>query len=134
MHPAAAQFYVQNNLISDQPGQAPLIDPKLVNAWGLVSSATSPWWIADNGTGRTTLYNVGTGIIPAIFTVPGVMGQPGAPSGLVFNGGTGFVVNNGLGSSPARFIFDGEDGIITGFRGVPIVIAVPNTTGAYTGS
>jgi len=106
-HPAAAQFYVQHNLISDQNGQAPLVDPNLVNAWGLVSSATSPWWIADNGTGRSTLYNVGTGTIPIIFTVPGAMGQPGTPTGLVFNGGTGFVVNNGLGSSPARFIFDG---------------------------
>jgi uncharacterized protein (TIGR03118 family) len=130
MHPAAAQFYVQHNLISDQTGQAPLVDPNLVNAWGLVSSATSPWWIADNGTGRSTLYNVGTGTIPFIFTVPGAMGQPGAPAGLVNNGGTGFVVNNGLGSSPARFIFDGEDGIISGFRGNPLVIVVPNTTGA----
>jgi hypothetical protein len=29
---------------------------------------------------------------------------------IVFNGGTGFVVNNGLGTGPARFIFAGEDG------------------------
>jgi hypothetical protein len=61
--PAAAQ-YVQHNLISDQPGQAPLLDPNLVNAWGISRSATSPWWISDNGTGRATLYNVNTGTIP----------------------------------------------------------------------
>jgi uncharacterized protein (TIGR03118 family) len=130
-HPAAAQFYVQHNLISDQNGQAPLVDPNLVNAWGLVSSATSPWWISDNGTGRTTLYNVGTGTIPIIFTVPGAMGQQGTPTGLVFNGGTGFVIDNGVGApAPARFIFAGEDGTISGFKGAPIVIKVPNTTGA----
>lgn len=128
-HPAAAQ-YVQHNLLSDQAGQADLVDPNLVNAWGISSSATSPWWISDNGTGRSTLYNVGTGTIPMIVTIPGAMGQQGTPTGQVRNGGPGFVVNNGVGTSPARFIFAGEDGTISGFRGIPVVIAVPSTTGA----
>src|SRR5207245_9833935 len=44
-----------------------------------------------------------------------------------FNGGTGFVVNNGAGTGPARFIFASEDGTISGFRGVPVVIAVDNS-------
>jgi hypothetical protein len=52
--PANAQ-YVQHNLLSDQAGQADLVDPNLVNAWGLSRSATSPWWISDNGTGHSTL-------------------------------------------------------------------------------
>jgi uncharacterized protein (TIGR03118 family) len=130
MHPAAAQ-YVQHNLISDQTGQAPLVDPNLVNAWGLSRSATSPWWISDNGTGRTTLYNFNTSTILAVFTVPGAMGQQGTPTGQVNNGGTGFVIDNGVGApAPARFIIAGEDGTISGFKGVPIVIKVPNTTGA----
>jgi uncharacterized protein (TIGR03118 family) len=128
-HPANAQ-YVQTNLISDQPGHAPLVDPNLINAWGISRSPTSPWWISDADTGKTTLYNVATGTIPAIFAVPGAMGQPGAPTGQVFNGGTGFVVNNGLGTSPARFILASEDGTISAFRGNPIVLKVPNTTGA----
>src|SRR4029453_14723514 len=52
----------------------------------------------------------------------------GAPTGQVRNGGTGFVVNNGLGTSPARFIFPGEEGPISGFRGVPVVCcAVDNS-------
>ena len=130
VHPAAAQFYVQHNLVSDGAVPADHPDPNMVNAWGLVSSATSPWWISDNGTGRSTLYNVGTGTIPLIVTVPGAMGQQGTPTGLVRNGGTGFVVNNGAGTSRASFIFAGEDGTISGFRGVPVVIAVPNSTGA----
>src|SRR5439155_1638634 len=83
---------------------------------------TTPWWIADNGSGRTTLYNVGTGAIQAIFTVPGAGGQQGTPTGVVFNGGTGFVETNSGGTSPARFIFAAQDGTISGFRGAPLVI------------
>jgi uncharacterized protein (TIGR03118 family) len=128
VHPAAAQFYAQHNLVSDGAVPADLVDPNLVNAWGLVSSPTSPWWISDNGTGRSTLYRVNTGAI-TIFTVPGAMGEQSAPTGLVFNGGTGFVVSNGgVGSpSPASFIFSSEDGTISGFRGVPVVVAVDNS-------
>jgi len=125
--PAAAQFYLQHNLVSDGAVPADLTDTRVVNAWGLVSGPTTPWWISDNGTGLTTLYNVGTGTITTTFTVPGAGGQQGTPTGVVFNGGPGFVVNNGLGSSPARFIFASEDGTISAFRGAPIVIVVPNS-------
>src|SRR5437870_6721768 len=124
---ADSGFYQQHNLVSDGAVPADLVDPNLVNAWGLASGPTSPWWISDNGTGRSTLYNVGTGTIPLIVTVPGAKGEQSAPTGVVFNGGTGFVVNNGAGTSPARFIFASEDGTISGFRGVPVVIAVDNS-------
>jgi len=127
VQPAAAQFYTQHNLVSDGFVPADHPDPNMVNAWGLVSGPTTPWWIADNGSGRTTLYNVGTGAIQAIFTVPGAAGQQGTPTGVVFNGGTGFVVTNSGGTSPARFIFAAEDGTISGFRGAPLVIAVDNS-------
>jgi uncharacterized protein (TIGR03118 family) len=124
--PAAAQ-YVQHNLLSDQAGQADLVDPHLVNAWGLSRSATSPWWISDAGTGNSTLYNVGTAIIPMVIAIPGANGQQGAPTGQVRNGGTGFVVTNTTGTSPARFIFAGEDGTISAFRGNPVVIVIDNS-------
>src|SRR2546430_7764907 len=105
----------QTNLIADGAEPAAVIDPNLVNAWGLVAGPTTPWWIADNGTGRSTLYNVSTGTIPSIGTVPGAGGQQGTPTGIVFNGGTGFVLSGG--STPARLIFAREDGTISGFRG-----------------
>ncbi|PYN23248.1 MAG: TIGR03118 family protein [Candidatus Rokuibacteriota bacterium] len=127
VQPAVAQFYTQHNLVSDGAVPADLVDTDVVNAWGLVSGPTTPWWIADNGTGRTTLYNVGTGAIQATFTVPGAGGHQGTPTGVVFNGGTGFVVTNSAGTSPARFIFVAEDGTISGFRGAPIVIAMDNS-------
>jgi uncharacterized protein (TIGR03118 family) len=122
-----SQFYLQHNLISDGFVPADLTDTNLVNAWGLVSGPTTPWWIANNGTGTTTLYNVGTATIVTHFTVPGAGGAQGNPTGVVFNGGTGFVVNNGVGSpAPARFIFASEDGTLSAFKGAPIVTVVPN--------
>src|SRR5689334_24139137 len=95
-----SQFYAQHNLVSDIAGLADHVDPNLVNAWGLDAGPTAPWWISDNGTGKTTLYNVSSGAI-TIFTVPGAGGAQGRPTGLVFNGGTGFVVNNGVGAPSA---------------------------------
>src|SRR5205823_9969239 len=54
---ATAQKYVRTDLVSNQPGVAPTTDTNLVNAWGIARSATSPWWVSDNGTGVSTLYN-----------------------------------------------------------------------------
>lgn len=124
---APSQFYLQHNFISDGFVPADHTDTNLVNAWGLVSGPTTPWWIADNGTGKTTLFNVGTNSIVTEFTVPGAGGAQGNPTGLVFNGGSGFVVNNGVGApAAARFIFSSEDGTISAFKGAPIVTVVPN--------
>jgi uncharacterized protein (TIGR03118 family) len=123
---APSQFYAQHNLVSDGFVPADHTNSDVVNAWGLVAGPTTPWWIADNGTGKSTLYNVATGTFPLTVTVPGVGGDQGNPTGIVFNGGSGFVVNNGGGTSAARFIFASEDGTISAFRGVPVVTVVPN--------
>ena len=74
--PAAAQFYRQHNLVSDGAVPADLIDPALVNAWGLAASGSSPWWVADNGTGLSTLYNGNTGAKLGL-----TVSVPGAPTG-----------------------------------------------------
>jgi len=121
---APSRFYEQHNLVSDGAVPADLVDPTLVNAWGLVASATSPWWVADNGTGLSTLYNGNTGAkIGLTVSVPG-----GAPTGVVFNGGAGFVVANGTAQGPARFIFASEDGTISGWN--PAVPPPPTSTHA----
>ena len=125
--PGPTQFYAQHNILSDGFIPADHTDSNVVNAWGLVAGPTTPWWIADNGTGKTTLFNIATNAIQATFTVPGAGGAQGNPTGVVFNGGTGFVVNNGVGApSPARFIFSSEDGTLSAFKGAPIVTVVPN--------
>jgi uncharacterized protein (TIGR03118 family) len=123
---APSQFYAQHNLVSDGFVPADHINPDVVNAWGLVAGPTTPWWIVDNGTGKSTIYNVATGTFPLTVTVPGVGGEQGNPTGIVFNGGTGFVVTNSGGTSAARFIFDSEDGTLSAFRGGPVVTVVPN--------
>ena len=52
-----AASYRQTNLVSDISGLAATTDPNLVNPWGISHSTTSPFWISDNGTGVSTLYN-----------------------------------------------------------------------------
>jgi uncharacterized protein (TIGR03118 family) len=111
---AEAQHYTQTNLVSDQPG-AMVMDTNLVNPWGLARSSGSPWWVADNGTGVSTLYNGTTGAPSAlIVTIPPASGtDPGVPTGTVFNGTTAFELTTG---NPARFLFVTEDGTISGWN------------------
>jgi len=52
-----AQHYTQINLVSNT-GDAPLNDPNLQNAWGLVASPGSPWWVSNNAGGTSTLYSI----------------------------------------------------------------------------
>lgn len=130
---ASAQKYNQTNLVSDVPGWAATVDPNLVNAWGIAFSATSPVWIADNGTGLSTLYTGAGSIVPLVVTIPVPSGEgPAAPTGLVFNGTGGFVVKAHDLSGSAAFIFDTEDGTIAGWNPTVdlhnAVIAVDNSS------
>src|SRR5437870_13801963 len=55
-----AQQYHRTDLTVDMQAvspSAPNVDSNLVNAWGLSRGSGSPWWISDNGTGLSTLYN-----------------------------------------------------------------------------
>ena len=74
---AQSTEFTVNPLVSDQPGVAPVLDPDLVNPWGLTSSATSPWWVSDNGTDKSTLYN-GGGVKQGL-----VVSVAGGPTGTV---------------------------------------------------
>src|SRR5579862_9021122 len=57
-NPASAQnSYFQHNLASDLPGVADFTDSNLVNPWGIAFSASGPFWISDNRTGLSTIYN-----------------------------------------------------------------------------
>jgi len=89
-----AQQYQQTNLVSDIMGMAPTFDKNLKNPWGITRSpAGSPWWVANNNSGTSTLYD-GTGaIIPinktGIVIIPPPAFRPGtqsAPTGIVYNG------------------------------------------------
>ncbi len=115
--------YTVTNLVSDEPGAALAVDPNLVNPWGLTASATSPWWVADNETDVSTLYD-GAGVARSL-----VVQVEGAPTGAVFNGGTGFVVSDGTNSGAAVFIFDTQAGTIRGWN--PNVPPPPPSTQSH---
>ena len=110
-----AQQYTQTNLVSDIAGKAAVTDAHLVNAWGLARSATSPWWVADNGAGLSTLYNAAGAIQSLVVTIPPPADGtgPATPTGVVFNGSTDFAIATG---APAVFIFVTEDGTISGWN------------------
>ena len=65
-----AQHYTQTNLVSNTSGVAPVTDPQLVNPWGLSRSSSSPWWISDNATGLSTLYNGAGAKQSLVVTIP----------------------------------------------------------------
>ena len=83
------------------------VDPNIKNAWGLVSSPTSPWWPANNGTNTST-------IIPATGAINNtVVSVPGGPTGIVWNGTAGaFPITGGQ----SNFIFNTMSGAISGWR------------------
>ncbi|MEO6703243.1 MAG: TIGR03118 family protein [Jatrophihabitantaceae bacterium] len=127
--------YQQLNLVSDIPGAADLLDPNLVNAWGLSSSPTSPIWVSDNGTDKSTLYRGATNPGDPISAVPLVVSIPGggAPTGQVFNNSSDFLLPTG---GKALFIFAGEDGDLSawnGAQGSAAVLVAPSHGGVYKG-
>ena len=115
---AQADTYSWQNLQSDIAGVAAHTDSNLVNPWGLAASANGTIWVANNGTGTSTLYNqegVANSLIVEI--AKSRQNHGGAnPTGTVFNGTPSFVVTKDGVSGPSRFIFASEDGSISGWN------------------
>jgi len=106
--PALAQYQL-TNLVSNQVGAAKHTDPLIVNAWGLVHAAGSPFWVADNGSGWSTLYN-GAGKAKSLrVLIPSTVNGPGSPTGIVFNGSSEFQFQGWS----ALFMFATLDGTIS---------------------
>ena len=128
MRPARAQSaYSQHNLVSDVPGLADHTDPNLLNPWGIAFSASGPFWISDNHSGLSTIYNSTGAVQTLVVTVPPATGgaPPAAPTGIVFNNTTNFIVASNV---AARFIFATEDGTISAWAsGANAVLKVDNS-------
>src|SRR5258706_9046922 len=109
------------NKVSDQASvHAPVTDPLLVNAWGLSQAPPGgPLWVANNGTGTSTLYafNSSFSKIPLNVVIPGAGGSQGTPTGTVFGGlgGNSFRISADGRSGHSLFLFDGEDGTLSGW-------------------
>ncbi len=128
--------YVQTNLVSDIPGFASITDPNLNNPWGVSHSATSPFWISDQGTNVSTLYSVIGGTVakvPLTVAIPTTATGPQGPTGQVNAGiASSFVV----GSAPASFIFANLNGTISAWNntaGTSAVVQATTTGAVYTG-
>ena len=103
-----ATAYQQTNLVSDVPGLAANTDPNLVNPWGIASSATSPFWVSNAGTGVSGLYNSAGAPQALVVSIPSPGPGPSVPTGQVFNGGSAFNAD--------RFLFASARGTISGWR------------------
>ncbi len=127
--------YRLTNLVSDLKGRAKSVDSNLVNPWGVAFFPSGAFWVNDNATGLSTLYDGLGDVIPVAFTVPAPAGQttPAAPTGIVINTTGGFLVPGT--QLPANFIFSTEDGTISAWAGglatnpTTAVIAVDNSAG-----
>jgi uncharacterized protein (TIGR03118 family) len=110
---AVDNAYTVHPLVADVSGEAQTTDTNLVNAWGLVAGPTTPWWVVDNETDKSTVYNASSGA-PPLLTV----GVDGGPTGTVFHNATTDPMNFVLpAGGAARFIFASEDGVLRGWNG-----------------
>src|SRR5262249_50816742 len=108
-----------------------LLDPHLQNPWGIAESPSSPFWLADNAAGVSTLYRAGgatpVAVLPLVVSIPtpgDPLQQTGAPTGTVFNvdlAAQGFKISGfdrfgNAATAPAVFLFATEDGTIVGWN------------------
>lgn len=110
-------------------------DPQLINPWGLAYGPGQPFWLSDEGSGLSTLYNGMGKKQSLVVTIPSASGTGlGTPAGIVYNGGTGFQIKHWT----SAFIFSTLDGLICGwshFDPNNALIGVNNSTSGavYTG-
>lgn len=69
--PTLPSAYLETKLVADDPSLgATLVDPNLVNAWGLAFSSGGTLWVSDNGTHLSTLYNATGGKLSLVVNIP----------------------------------------------------------------
>src|SRR5882724_11547776 len=140
--------FVQTNLVSDIPGLAIITDSSLVNPWGVSRTATSPFWISDQGTNLTNLWSVTgpttvvkvTAVNPPTgnIAIPTLGSGPAqGPTGQVSNvnpSPSSFPVGNGGNGGSAHFIFANLNGTISAWDTGPTAFIQVTTSGAnYSG-
>jgi uncharacterized protein (TIGR03118 family) len=110
--------YAVHNLVSNGSVPADHVDANLLNPWGIAFNPVGFSWVADNHSGKSTLYDGLGNVQSLVVTIPPAdpaSQDPGSPDGIVYSGTSDFVVSNGTVSGPSRFIFSSEDGAISGW-------------------
>jgi uncharacterized protein (TIGR03118 family) len=128
-------FYQVNLVASNQSFGASRVDANLVNGWGIAFSPTGVPWVNSTGKGLSLIFNAEGAQVREPVAVPSPTATTGGlPTGIVFSGTSDFALPNG---QPARFIFCGVDGIISGWNAgtgslAPRVVN-QSATSAFTG-
>lgn len=130
--PAYGAEFKATGLVSDDltlhPAQ--VLDTSLVNAWGLSYSPTGPFWISSADGGVSTVYRVDPAT-QSTAKVPLTVSVSGNPTGQVFNG-------NASAFNGDAFLFVGEDGTVSGWRGAlgttAEVLAASSADNSYKGA
>ena len=115
--PQELKDFVQVNLVGDNDEYNPAhINSNMVNGWGISFPASGPAWVSAEGSGKSLVLNGdGTPIAISPVSIPGAgTSTVGHPTGQVNNSTTDFKLPNG---NPARFVFAGADGVISGWNG-----------------
>jgi uncharacterized protein (TIGR03118 family) len=122
-----AGSYTERVVVSDRTVTGAVADPKLVNPWGIAFGPTTPLWVADQGTSTSTIYTTNTG--PA--QVPLIVTTQAAPTGIVFNDTTEFLLPDGTAS---KFLFDSLSGQLSAWGGGTATTTTASVSGtAFTG-
>ncbi len=107
--PVVGASYKAAVVVSDGSASAAYTDVRLKNTWGIAFNPNGFVWVTNNHSGTSTLYD-GNGVPQSL-----VVTVPGDPTGIVYNGGGGFLVTGAAASGSALFIFAGEGGVISGW-------------------
>jgi uncharacterized protein (TIGR03118 family) len=129
---AFAQYQL-NNLTSNLAGKAKHQDTLLQNPWGLAYAPGGAFWVSDEASGWSTLYD-GQGNVESLeVIVPPASGTgAGTPTGIVFNGSSEFQIDTWT----SVFLFATLDGTISGWSGFnpsASLIGVSSPGSVYTG-
>lgn len=131
--------YARTDLVSNESGQTAVTDPNLVNPWGIAAGPDNELWVANNGSGTATLYDL-NGIPqpegnPLVVTIPPPVGSSdafGAPTGIVRNEKGSFEIGTDNNREKSKMLFATEQGTILGwsddFDPTTAVIAIDNST------
>jgi len=125
--------FIQVNLVGNNDTYHPKrVEADLVNAWGIAFSPTGIAWVNAEDKGLSYLFDTAGASPRGPVAVPSGDASTGHPTGIVFNGSTDFKLPNG---NPARFIFVGVDGILSGWNtgDVAVKLVDSGATSAYTG-
>ena len=131
--------FSQVNLVANNSSfNASRIDPMLQNAWGLAFTPNGFGWISANGSGTSVIYTgEGAQVRPAV-TIPSASGSTGGtPTGVIFSGSNTDFLLPAPNNQAARFLFVGEDGILSGWNGAAgnsaVVVKDNSSTSSYKG-